>query len=169
VRLRIERRHAHRVARVAFRLVEGMPAEKRERERLGGREVVRGEPDDAAKQRLARRRLAFACANFLQQGERAQMQRRAVQDLNEEPRARSPFCAAARAFWTSSDGAVGGQDAAQSRAQQRPALRPLPQAQSGRSSVGDGEVMTRTLPAGGGAARGICEAIRRHESLTRNA
>jgi hypothetical protein len=35
VRLRIERRYAHRVAGVAFRLVEGAPAEERERESLG--------------------------------------------------------------------------------------------------------------------------------------
>jgi hypothetical protein len=85
VRLRVERRDAHGVARVRFRFAERAAAEERERERLGRGHVVGVEPHDALEQRLAGRRLALARANFLQEGERAEMQRRALEELKEKP------------------------------------------------------------------------------------
>ena len=78
-------RDAHGVAGVMLGLGQRAPVEQRQRQRLRRRQIVRIEPHDPGQQRLRRRRAAFRCAKLAEQRERADILRRALENLDELP------------------------------------------------------------------------------------
>ncbi len=84
VRLRVERRDAHGVAGVCSASASAPLPNSSERQRLGGGQVVGIEPHDALQSASAARLSALRRADFCEQRERSDVQRRALEEIDEQ-------------------------------------------------------------------------------------
>ena len=85
VRLRVERRDPHRVAGVMLGLGQRALAEQQKRQRLRRRQMIGIESHDPLQERLGRAPVALRGANVGEQRQRADVQRRALEEIDEQP------------------------------------------------------------------------------------
>ena len=127
----------HGVASVMLGLRQRALAEQEERQRLGGGKVVGIEPHDPLPERLGRAPVGPAPRGFPRAAPAPDVQRRALEQIDEQRSAFVDLAAAARAAPArsrSGSGAGFGQAAVASSEQQRSARSPLPQAHGERRS-----------------------------------